>query len=220
MLGKLRSEVCLAKETLLSVGQLCNEVYLLLRGVLQVQPGVEEDAKGKGGKAAFKGKMLFRAIEKTGSLVGMRDPFEKDCRYPFQVVAVKQAQLVALSGKDLMEVFAMDNRADIECICEVLDKEFCDIQQALIKGQEGVDGRRSSQRRRSSNTAASIGLAGGVGNPMSDHEEVQSRLSIIEDTLRTCDGEIRSIQEHLQLLPQLCELLNIPLATVEGGSPS
>ena len=27
--------------------------------------------------------------------------------------------------------------------------------------------------------------------------------------------EIRSIQDHLQLLPQLCELLNIPLASVE-----
>jgi len=142
-------------------------------------------------------------------LVGMRDPFEKDCRYPFHVVAVKQAQLVALSGKDLMEVFAMDNRADIESICEVLDKEFNDVQQALIKGQEGAARRRSSNRRRSSGGAG----AGGMANPMSDHEEVQNRLSIIEDTLRMCDAEIRSIQEHLQLLPQLCELLSIPLAS-------
>jgi len=209
MLSKLRSEVCLAKETLLSAGQLCNEVYLLVRGVLQVQPGDDEDEKKKGGKAGFKGKMLFRAIEKTGSLVGMRDPFEKDCRYPFHVVAVKQAQLVALSGKDLMEVFAMDNRAVIESICEVLDKEFNDVQQALIKGQEGAARRRSSNRRRSSGGAG----AGGMANPMSDHEEVQNRLSIIEDTLRMCDAEIRSIQEHLQLLPQLCELLSIPLAS-------
>ena len=37
-------------------------------------------------------------------------------------------------------------------------------------------------------------------------------LQIIDDTLRTCDAEIRSIQEHLQLLPQLCELLNLPVA--------
>jgi len=213
MLSKLRSEVCLAKETLLASNQLCNEVYLLVRGVLQVQPGEDESA-GKGGKQAFKGKMLFRAIEKTGSLVGMRDPFEKDCRYPFHVVAVKQAQLVALTGKDLMEVFAMDNRADIESICEVLDKEFCDVQQALIKGQEGNKMRRSSNRRRSSGTVQSANLA----NPMSDHEEVQSRLSIIEDTLRMCDAEIRSIQEHLQLLPQLCELLNIPLATEDAST--
>ena len=35
MLSKLRSEVCLAKETLLAPGQLCSEVYLLVRGVLQ-----------------------------------------------------------------------------------------------------------------------------------------------------------------------------------------
>jgi len=214
MLSKLRSEVCLAKETLLSAGQLCNEVYLLVRGVLQVQPGDEGGGKGGGGKGGFKGKMLFRAIEKTGSLVGMRDPFEKDCRYPFHVIAVKQAQLVALTGKDLMEVFAMDNRADIESICEVLDKEFCDVQQALVKGEEGSKMRRSSNRRRSSGQMQSANLA----NPMADHEEVQSRLAIIEDTLRMCDGEIRSIQEHLLLLPQLCELLNIPLATEDGAA--
>ena len=46
-------------------------------------------------------------------------------------------------------------------------------------------------------------------------EEVHSRISVIEETLRLCDSEIRSIQEHLLLLPQLCELLNIPLSTIE-----
>ena len=133
MLAKLRSEVCLAKETLLAPGQLCSEVYLLVRGVLQGQPGGgdEPGEKKKGGMSCalpfpyplpphtpypspsplptgMKGKM--KPIEKTGSLVGMRDPFEKDFRYPFHVVAVKQAQMVALSSKDLLEVFAMDNR--------------------------------------------------------------------------------------------------------------
>ena len=45
--------------------------------------------------------------------------------------------------------------------------------------------------------------------------EVHSRIAAIDDTLRTCDAEIRTIQEHLQLLPQLCELLNIPMS---GGA--
>merc|ERR1712196_380002 len=201
MLGKLRSEVCLAKETLLSPGQLCNEVYLLVRGVLQVQPGDDEEAGGKkGGKAGFKGKMLFRAIEKTGSLVGMRDPFEKDFRYPFHVVAVKQAQMVALSAKDLLEVFAMDNRADIEAICEVLEKEHNDIAQAMVKGMDSSANCNLSTtiaRRRSSATLQSATL----GTPLSDHEEVHSRIGVIEDTLRMCDAEIRAIQEHLHLLP-------------------
>jgi hypothetical protein len=143
----------------------------------------------------------------------MRDPFEKDCRYPFNVTAVKQAQLVVLSAKDLMDVFAMDNRADIESVCDVLEKEFLDVHNALVKAPEGGadGGRRSSsgmRRRRSSNMPAGTL----IGGSMSDHEEVHSRLQIIDDTLRTCDAEIRSIQEHLQLLPQLCELLNLPVA--------
>ena len=39
---------------------------------------------------------------------------------------------------------------------------------------------------------------------------------MIEETLRMCDGEIRSIQEHLHLLPQLCELLNINMTSLDG----
>lgn len=50
---------------------------------------------------------------------------------------------------------------------------------------------------------------------MSDHEEVHSRIGVIEETLRMCDSEIRSIQEHLHLLPQLCELLNVSLTDAE-----
>jgi hypothetical protein len=221
MLSKLRSEVCLAKETLLAPGQLCSEVYLLVRGVLQGQPADDDKAGGKGGGGGkFKGKMLFRAIEKTGSLVGMRDPFEKDFRYPFHVVAVKQAQMVALSSKDLLEVFAMDNRSDIEAICEVLEKEHTDISQALTRGKDEENLRRASiaaQRRRSS-----AGIAGtkSIGTPLSDHDEVHSRITVIEDTLRMCDAEIRSIQEHLQLLPQLCELLNIPTASIDDAAAS
>jgi len=212
MLSKLRSEVCLAKETLLAPGQLCSEVYLLVRGVLQGQPGEDADKK----KGGFKGKMAVRAIERTGALVGMRDPFEKDFRYPFHVVAVKQAQMVALSAKDLLEVFAMDNRADIEGICEVLEKEFVDISSALVKGQDQGGGRRSaSTNRRRSSHQFTAGTA--LGTPLSDHEEVHQRISVIEETLSVCESEVRSIQEHLQLLPQLCELLNIPMSSVDDS---
>jgi len=160
-------------------------------------------------------------VEKTGSLVGIRDPFEKDFRYPFHVVSVKQAQMVALSAKDLLEVFAMDNRADIESICEVLEKEFNDISQALVKNTVDAAGdaagaRRSSAggRRRSSSGNVTPVASGAT---MTDHEEVHSRIGVIEETLRMCDSEIRSISEHLHLLPQLCELLNIPLSSIEDG---
>ena len=178
-------QVCLAKETLLAPGQLCSEVYLLVRGVLQGQPGADDTAKGK--KSGAKGKMLFRAIEKTGSLVGMRDPFEKDFRYPFHVVAVKQAQMVALSAKDLLEVFAMDNRQDIEAICEVLEKEHSDISQALIRGQDAQGQlRRQSDGsgRRASATSLPATTTGPLGTPLSDHEEVRVRKRSRRSTQR------------------------------------
>ena len=131
--------------------------------------------------------------------------------------------MVALSSKDLLEVFAMDNRTDIEAICEVLEKEHNDITQALTRGRDvgGGNERRSSrasERRRSSGGA--LGLlptSNALSTPLSDHEEVHSRIGVIEETLRMCDTEIRSIQEHLHLLPQLCELLNVNLAALDEG---
>ena len=218
MLSKLHSEVCLAKETLLAPGQLCSEVFIVVRGVLRVTPS-DDAIAASGQRKSTARKMLFRVIEKPGSLVGMRDPFEKDYRYPFQVVAVKQAQLLVLSAKDLLDVFAMDNRNDIEVICDVLDKEFNDVNNALVKSQDAPGARRSSAsgaaaRRRSSGNA---GSSHAQMSGMSDHEEVHARIGVIEETLRLCDNEISSIQEHLQLLPRLCQLLNIPNP---DGSPS
>ena len=89
----------------------------------------------------------FRAIEQTGKFIGFRDPFEKEFRYPFHVFAVKQVQVAALSAKDLLEVFSMDNRADIEHICEVLEKEYKDIQVALTKQREDGGPRQSAAER-------------------------------------------------------------------------
>ena len=80
-------------------------------------------------------------------------------------------------------------------------------------GRPGV-----SQRRRSS--AAQIVTGSALGSALSDHEEVHSRIGVIEETLSNCDSEIKSIQEHLQLLPQLCELLNIPFSSIQESTRS
>lgn len=208
VLSKLRSEVCLAKETLLAPGQLCSEVFLLVRGVLQCQPA-EDDQKVLGRR----GKLASRAIERTGALVGMRDPFHKDFRYPFHVVAVKQAQLMAMSSKDLHEVFSMGHRPDIDSICEVLEREYEVVSLALTRGMDDENERYSSiaaQRRRSS-----PGIPAALTMPQSDHDEVHSRIAMIEDTLQMCDAEILSIRDHLDLLPRLCELLKLPMASIE-----
>ena len=170
--------------------------------------------------------------EKLGISASYLNLIEHDRRPLSAPLLIKLAQLYDLDLKsfaggedarlleDLLEVFAMDNRADIEAICEVLEKEHTDIAQALTRGKDEENARRASvaaQRRRSS-----AGIAGtkALGTPRSDHDEVHSRISVIEDTLRMCDAEIRSIQEHLQLLPQLCELLNIPLTSLDDAQAS
>ena len=98
----------------------------------------------------------------------------------------------------------------------MLEKEHSDISTALIRG-DAKGARRPSEMpvaRRASGAGMATGSAS-LGTPLSDHEEVHSRIGVIEETLRMCDSEIRSIQEHLHLLPQLCELLNISLQPAE-----
>ena len=217
-LTKLRSEVVLPKETLLTAGQVCMEVFCLVRGVLNVKPG-EESGGGKGGK----GKV--QPVERMGALLGMRDPFEKDFRYPFQVTALKQVQVAALSGKDLLEVFMMDNRADIELICDTLEKEHNDLVKTLAKQQPL---RKTSSAQRSQSIVSAFGTEGGgprrssVGAGLLGREddEIHTRVALVEDNVRQVFAEIKGLTEDLNLLPQLCEKLMIDLEAIEQHAPA
>ena len=62
---------------------------------------------------------------------------------------------------------------------QVLEKEYMDVQQALLKGQDSSNGGLRAGRRRSS-----ANMIGASAAPLSDHEEVHSRISTIEETLR------------------------------------
>ena len=213
MLSKFKPEVCLSKENLLTPGQICNEVFILVRGVLHVQPADDDGRKSKGSKMK-----AFRAIEMTGRFVGMRDPFEKEFRYPFHVLAFKQAQTVALSAKDLLEVFIMDNRADIEAICVVLEKEFNDLQTGLMPKDEKRASRVSEHRgsvtggRRASTKDGALRRSSSALIDSTGKEELHERVGLVEDTVQACQQEIKSIREDLALLPALCDKLGVELA--------
>jgi len=219
LLSKLRQEVCLPKEFLLSAGSLCRDVYVLTRGVLQAQPA--DDGKGK--KSA---KLRFRAIERTGSIMGLRDPFDKDFRYPFQVVAIKITQVAALAGEDLLDIFAMDNRSDIEVICEVLDKEFVDMNNALDKGKGPLQRRASqtdqvqkataqSMERRKSERRSSSASSLFERDGSWEEEELHVRVGTIEQAVRACFSEIKATKQELDLLPSLCEKLQVDFGMLE-----
>ena len=66
-------QVCLQKEVLIARDQLCQEVYLLMRGAMQVSSGDE---------ASTSGAMMFRMVEKPGSIIGHIDPFQREVRAP------------------------------------------------------------------------------------------------------------------------------------------
>jgi len=214
LLSKLRSDVVLSKENLLTKGQLCIDLFILVRGAMHVNKPSDTEGDGKKrSKSLGKKDKHFRAIEKTGAIVGIRDPFEKEFRYPFLVTAVKQVQVAMVSAKDLHEVFAMDNRSDIESICETLKKEFITIAKAL--GVEDEAGGAASlatgyQLHQEKKAAAARARSSSIASIDSNEgATLHERVKQIEDVVRMCNAEVREIRQDLKLLPQLCELLNV-----------
>ena len=110
LLLRLQPEICLQKEVLIARDQLCQEVYLLMRGAMQV---ASADGDDKGATSTSrKPALMFRMIEKQGSIIGHIDPFQREVpRYPFLVTAVRQAHLVSLSRVDVLDVLGSAARA-------------------------------------------------------------------------------------------------------------
>ena len=114
LLLRLQPEICLQKEVLIARDQLCQEIYLVMRGAMQV-------ASNHGGKARNGGALMFRMIEKPGSIIGHIEPFQREVpRYPFLVTAVRQSHLVSLARVDVLDVLSNFEGEDCANVLKVL----------------------------------------------------------------------------------------------------
>ena len=94
--------------------------------------------------------MQFRAVERTGAITGLWNPYNRTLKYPYDVQATQQSTLLNISRSAVVEALSMCQDDRDKCI-EVLEKEFTLVMDALKVGKAGA--RAPSREPRAAPTA-------------------------------------------------------------------
>lgn len=199
LLLRLQPEICLQKEVLIARDQLCQEVYLLMRGAMQVA-----SAESKHG-----GSVMFRMIEKPGAIIGHIDPFQRQVpRYPFLVTAVRQAHLVSLSRVDVLDVLSNFEGEDCNSVLRVLREEHQNTVMSLTD-------KRDPSKASGDGADANAADAGDSDDEQqqeqpSDHtlQTLRARVTAMEQKLAQCVDDMQAARECTEVLPHLVYLVN------------
>jgi len=202
----------LQKEVLIARDQLCQEVYLLMRGAIQVASGETPSAdpvsaphlEGARAKATA---VSFRMIERPGSIIGHIDPFQREVpRYPFLVTAVRQAHLVCLSRVDVLDVLSNFEGEDCDNVLKVLRDEHERTVESLTdkRGDKGAAAKVSSEQQQAQATTKD-----GTKQP-SEHtlQTLRTRVTAMEQKLAQCVDDMQAARECTEVLPHLVYLVN------------
>ena len=201
LLLRLQPEICLQKEVLIARDQLCQEVYLLMRGAMQVA-----SSEGDGYGGSRRPALMFRMIEKAGSIIGHIDPFQREVpRYPFLVTAVRQSHLVSLSRVDVLDVLSNFEGEDCDNVLKVLREEH----QQTIKS---LTDKRDLQPEAGTSLPLKE-LINSDDSPAAAPSEqtlqtLRSRVTAMEQKLAQCVDDMQAAKECTEVLPHLVFLVN------------
>jgi len=206
LLLRLQPEICLQKEVLIARDQLCQEVYSLMRGAMQIASAGEQgsSASPQGRKPA----LMFRMVEKPGALIGHIEPFQREVpRYPFLVTAVRQAHLVSLSRVAVLDVLSNFEGDDCNNLLRVLRTEHQNTVNSLTDKRDKGD--KLLPTSVATPAADSVANAPSAAEP-SDHElqTLRTRITAMEQKLAKCVNDMQAARECAEVLPHLVYLVN------------
>jgi hypothetical protein len=154
LLTRSTVQVCLKNEYVVRHNELARELFILVKGSLQISlPATSMRMGGKAGmdvdsptarQSIKKNSMQFRMLEKQGGITGMWSPYESGLRYPFEVRATEFTVMLNVGKACLLESMHIFDE-DRPKILRSLDREFELVERALRIGR-GID---SSGRSRS-----------------------------------------------------------------------
>jgi len=213
LLLRLQPEICLQKEVLIAREQLCQEVYLLMRGAMQVASGGEsEGGDGKdGGRTSKQHPIMFRMVEKPGSIIGHIDPFTREVpRYPFLVTAVRQSHLVSLSRVDVLDVLSNFEGEDCTNVLKVLRTEHLNTVNSLTdkRDKKGADAAEQQAAEHEGANAAESDAQAGLAPSEQTLQTLRSRVTAMEQRLAQCVDDMQAARECTEVLPHLVYLVN------------
>jgi len=199
---RLQPEVCLQKEVLIARDQLCQEVYSLMRGAMQIASAGDKDDKAPA--QARKPALMFRMVEKPGALIGHIEPFQREVpRYPFLVTAVRQAHLVSLSRVAMLDVLSNFEGDDCNNLLRVLRTEHQNTVNSLTD-------KREKQAAAAAEAAAEPAAEAPSAAEPSDQElqMLRTRVTAMEQKLAKCVNDMQAARECTEALPHLVYLVN------------
>lgn len=204
LLLRLQPEICLQTEVLIAREQLCQEVYLLMRGAIQV---ASEANDGPGSQHDHKPMLMFRMIEKPGKIIGHIDPFQREVpRYPFLVTAVRQSHLVSLSRVDVLEVLSNFEGDDAANVLNVLRLEHESTVSSLTDKKEKPAKHADNSPNRSQGKAKAGKDAGGESG--ATLHTLRLRVTALEQKLAHCVEEMQGARQCAEVVPHLVYLVN------------
>uniref|UniRef100_A0A7S2J4H1 Ion transport domain-containing protein n=1 Tax=Haptolina brevifila TaxID=156173 RepID=A0A7S2J4H1_9EUKA len=206
LLLRLQPEVCLQKEVLIARDQLCQEVYLLMRGAMQVASSEGEVQTG-----VRKPALMFRMIEKPGSIIGHIDPFQREVpRYPFLVTAVRQSHLVSLTRVDVLDVLSNFEGEDCASVLKVLRVEHQNTITSLTDKRERPTAAARSAEGEPAESAVKESKPGAPDSAPSEQtlQTLRTRVTEMEQKLAKCVDDMQAARECTEVLPHLVFLVN------------
>ena len=132
-------QVCLKNEYVVGHNELVKELFILIKGSLQISvPNTRKstarmstgaDARNSR-MSSKKNLMQFRMLEKQGGMCGLWNPYEKNNRYPYEVQAKEFTTMLNISRQAILENMTQFDE-DRPKIMAVLEKEYDLVQNAL-----------------------------------------------------------------------------------------
>ena len=199
LLLRLQPEICLQKEVLIARDQLCQEVYLLMRGTMQVASGDDVSSSN----------MKFRLIEIPSSIIGHIDPFQREVpRYPFLVTAVRQTHLVSLSRVDVLDVLSNFEGEDCNNVLRVLRNEHQNVVKSLSDNKSKKAGAAAAAAAQEAEVEAEAEAP--ASSQPSEHtlQTLRARVTAMEQKLAQCVDDMQAARECTEVLPHLVYLVN------------
>ena len=247
LLMKSTTHVCLKNDHLAGYGQIAIEIFVLQRGSLQIlmpantrhKASLGKGAPGMGGKCfesdrqssgqsrvSKKNHMLFRMLERPGSITGTWNPYDTHLEYPFEVVAKSFSTLLNIPRVALVDTLT-EFPSDRPSVLALLENEYMLTMQALKLGKSGRSGSRSG--RPSAGCSASVrdlGQEKENGDPIDVQKahaaqlrEMRAALGAIDATLARSASEMSQLTENASLLTTILEALTDTHTGAAAESP-
>jgi len=206
LLLRLQPEICLQKEVLIAREQLCQELYLLMRGAMQVAASESTDAGENGRKSMSRKPMMFRMVEKPGAVIGHIEPFQREVpRYPFLVTAVRQSHLVSLSRGDVQDVLGNFEGEDSDSVIKVLKAEHQQTIQSLTDKSSKKEEAKAEDKKAAEDKPKAVVAEMPTESTL---QTLRTRVNAMEQKLAQCVDDMRAARECTEVLPHLVNLVN------------